>query len=414
MTDTTSVLVEVDGRRFAVAAAHVHRILEPLPVVGVPFAPAAVEGLIAVDGGILPLIDLGAWLAGRPPAKDGGGQIVVLDAATGRIAVRVARVVGLGAGSDDAMLDPNAIGFGEAPALTESPSPGAVGETAASAEPPEPRTDPFVLMALGGERYALPVDAVREIVPADEVWAMPAAPPSLLGVFYLRGVPLAVLSLASLMNVKVAGGDVFVVLVRDGARFALRVDAVIGLRRFRLRGDSDVYIDDDGTVVTPLDPARLIPDAVVTRFESQGVSEASAPRIRPMRQIVTFKAAGESCALPIDEVERAVEYASPVLVPRTGAGVAEVIEVGGGVVPVIDLRTRIGTVKPGEAPGACLVTRIGSHPYALAIDRLERLATVPADTIETVAGDDGPVTGVGRIDDRPFWLLSASRLVAVS
>ena len=58
-------IVETAGRRFAFAAAAVHRILEPPPVASVPFAPDAVEGLVAVDGAILPLVDMEAWLERR-------------------------------------------------------------------------------------------------------------------------------------------------------------------------------------------------------------------------------------------------------------------------------------------------------------------------------------------------------------
>lgn len=81
------------------------------------------------------------------------------------------------------------------------------------------------------------------------------------------------------------------------------------------------------------------------------------------------------------------------------------------MVPVIDLRARLRPGAEAGSPGACLAIRIGGNAYALAIDRLDRLASVPEADIEAVAGEDGPVVGVGRLGGRPLWLLSARRLI---
>ncbi len=81
------------------------------------------------------------------------------------------------------------------------------------------------------------------------------------------------------------------------------------------------------------------------------------------------------------------------------------------MVPLIDVRPQLHAGEPANVPGACLVTRLGRHGYALAIDRLDRLLTVPERAIEEIAGSRGPVVGIGRLDERPFWILSARRLI---
>jgi len=130
-----------------------------------------------------------------------------------------------------------------------------------------------------------------------------------------------------------------------------------------------------------------------------------------MRRLVTFTAAGEACALPVEEVERVIEYRQQMRVPPGKHRFSDAIEVGGSVVPLIDVRPQLNSTPHDLAPGACLVTRLGRHGYALAIDRLERLMAVPEKTIETISGDRGPVVGIGRLDERPIWILSARRLV---
>lgn len=417
MTHATSLLFELDGRLYAIAVDRVHAIVEPPPVSAVPFAPMAVEGLVAVGGAILPLLDLAAWLDGRPaaPVHAGAkGQVMVIESGSGRLAVRVARVLALvpdgGFGEYEVTLvSAEQIRLGE-PAEGAG-EPGAIGESEAAAAPAEPRSDPFVVVGVGAERYGLPIEAVREIAPASEVWAMPGAPPAMRGLAYLRGVPLPVLSLAALLGRPASSDGVLAVLVQDGVRYALEADQIVGVRRFRLREEgTDGYVDDDGSVILPLDLDRLVPGAIRARFRSES-GDAPAAEPLAMRRLVTFTVAGEACALPVEEVERAIDYRMPVSVPRTGAGFSDAIEVGGSVVPVVDLRAQLRPGQATGAPGACLVTRVGRHGYALAIDRLDRLATVPASAIEAIAEGEGPVIGIGRLTGRPFWVLSARRLV---
>ena len=418
MTGIASVLFEVEGRLCAVDASRVHSIGELPPVSSVPFAPMAVEGLVAVGGAIMPLLDFAAWLDGRATdrAAEKSGQIMVLDTGSGRIAARVGRVHALVPDGD----------FGEQEIIiitadeirTGAPAegagdPGAVGEADESAPAPELRTDPFVVVGIGGERYCLPVDAVREIAPSSEIWPMPGAPAALVGFSYLRGAPLAVLSLSALLDGPAATSGVLIVLARDGGRLALLADQVVDVRRFRLQAEgSEGHVDDEGTVILPLDPDRLVPESIQARFrgEGHGIAAFIAETV-PMRRLVTFIAAGEACALPVDEVERAIEYHQPVRVPPGKHGFTDAIEVGGAVVPLIDVRAQLRASEAAGAPGACLVTRLGRHGYALAIDRLQQLITVPESAIEEIAGGRGPVVGIGRLGERPFWVLSARRLV---
>lgn len=273
------------------------------------------------------------------------------------------------------------------------------------------RTEPYVVVAIGGERYGIPIDAVREIAPGSALWPMPQAPAALMGFTYLRGAPLAVVSLSALLGAAAKASGVLIVLSRDGGRIALVVDQVVAIRRFRLETEySEGYVDDDGSVVMPLEADRLVPEAIRQRFRGEDDRGAVAETV-PVRRLVTFTVAGEACALPVDEVERVIEYRQQMRVPPGKHKFTDAIEVGGAVVPLIDVRPQMRAEAPESVPGACLVTRLGRHGYALAIDRLERLLAVPEKAIEEIAGDRGPVVGIGRLDERPFWILSARRLV---
>jgi chemotaxis signal transduction protein len=420
-----ALLFELGGRLFSVAAARVHGVVEPPIPAACPFAPAAVEGLVALGGRIMPVVDLEALLAGQAarPHAAGAGQVIELESGVGRLAVRVGRVLALVPG-ETSVWEGRAVSFlaaadivlgeasGTAGPMTDAGGEG-VGESAAPEVVAEARSAPFVVVALGTARYAFPVGSVQEIAPHGEIWPIPEAPAAVLGLAYLRGAPLPVVSLAALLAQPQTPGALLLVLAQEGGRLALAVDTVIGVRRFApTGGGEEVHLDDDGAVVVPLDPALLIPAAIARRFRSWKASAAvGASAGTATRLLVTFVAAGEACALPLDEVERAVDYRMPAGLPANRGRLSAAIEVGGDVVPMIDLRARLRPGLDAGPPGACLAIRIGGHAYALAIDRLDRLAPVPEAEIEAVSGVDGPVVGVSRLGGRPLWLLSAGRLI---
>ncbi|MBA3854199.1 MAG: hypothetical protein C0503_07275 [Gemmatimonas sp.] len=81
-----------------------------------------------------------------------------------------------------------------------------------------------LLVRVGDERVALPLGAVREVVDAPEVFAVPMAPETVCGHLMLRGQHMPVMNVARLLGIprESEGVPVAVVLV-DGS-LALAVD----------------------------------------------------------------------------------------------------------------------------------------------------------------------------------------------
>jgi purine-binding chemotaxis protein CheW len=86
-----------------------------------------------------------------------------------------------------------------------------------------------VWVRVGGEHYALPVDAVLEVAVYGEVAPVPGAPATVLGVLNLRGNVLPVLDLASAFGLEHGGPRRIVVVEQDGRRAGLAVDSVVGV-----------------------------------------------------------------------------------------------------------------------------------------------------------------------------------------
>lgn len=237
--------------------------VEPVPVaVAVPDAGAAVLGVAARRGALLPLVSARALL-GRPEAEAGRGRVVVVrvagadlglvvdgldailrvpdeavdplpaflarDAATARVAA-VCRLDGgrrlLSLLAADRLLDDDAMRR----ALAAAPAPAVAEAEPDGAAAPGAGDERFVVFAAGGEPYALPVASVVEVVRFPDALArVPRAPPFLMGAMSLRGSAVPVIDAALRFGAGVApAGARRRVLVVDvgGSAVGLTVDAV--------------------------------------------------------------------------------------------------------------------------------------------------------------------------------------------
>lgn len=85
----------------------------------------------------------------------------------------------------------------------------------------------YLLARVGDERYAFPVEMVREVARALEVTPVPGAPPAVRGVHNLRGEVIPIVELATLLGL--GGGEAQSVVVAEhaGRRAGLTVDELL-------------------------------------------------------------------------------------------------------------------------------------------------------------------------------------------
>jgi purine-binding chemotaxis protein CheW len=122
-----------------------------------------------------------------------------------------------------------------------------------------------VTVALGGERYAIPVEHVREIGRLGDVTPVPGAGPAVLGVRNLHGRILPVFDLAHVLDVH-AGATPTQLVVADvaGTSAGLAVDAVHDVRELDVAQGHPVSellrgtVLVDGALVGVVDAPRLL------------------------------------------------------------------------------------------------------------------------------------------------------------
>jgi len=101
------------------------------------------------------------------------------------------------------------------------------------------------------------------------------------------------------------------------------------------------------------------------------------------RQLVTFRVGADLYAADVFAVERVLPYAPPRAIPNVPAWLDGVIDYGGRVVPVIDLRTRFDLpVAPNREQSRILVFGVDAQRIAAIVDTVNEVATVDAAALE--------------------------------
>ncbi len=305
----------------------------------------------------------------------------------------------------------------------------------------------MVSFELGTQEYALPLDRVREIIPLPEhISQVPRPESAVLGVVTLHDRLLPLVSLRALLGLPEAretrdGGKVLVVsmghgavgVVADRTREVLRVDArlVDPAPALLTRGAGEAEIasicrlDHGKRLVAVLSPDRLFRSELVKRVLSEQTAEAGASDAGTNRdemadeQFIVFRLGDQEYGLPIaavDEIARPPERITRL--PKAPAFIDGVMNLRGGVVPIVDLRRRFEL--PSEEPQATrriLVVAVRGGRTGFMVDGVSEVLKLSPDAITPapdVASEQMRLIGrVANLDaqGRMILLIDPTRLL---
>lgn len=459
------VIIELKGQHYGLPAANVVEVLEPLPVTPLPFAPPYVDGLVNVAGRVVPQIDAALRLGGAEAVGAGQGSVLVAIACGAPCAVHVDKVLTKAtvqegdiahredrlATAGDAktaghiavtgefpwnglsvlLVDADVFSIdGIVPVGVPDGGGGLLGQAVLASESGEPVAAAgfaCLIVACRGERYALPLSEVGEVVAVGALTLLPHAPREMRGLALLRGSPLLALSLGALLGGRDdAAEPVMVVVESHGHRLGLLAERVIGIERFAADALQEAHegreiggylVGRDAAMVGLLKLAGLLSAErladyrgflISSRLENAMSHETG--KTETLRRMLAFRVGGEYCALPLEAVERIEEYQTATEVPHdTEAGLTGVVQIQGEVALVVNLGSAMGLAGVGN--GAFLVVRLDGALWALAVDRVERMVDLRESDIEPVkrAANDY-IDAVGRLDGRLLSILTLDPL----
>lgn len=129
-----------------------------------------------------------------------------------------------------------------------------------------------------------------------------------------------------------------------------------------------------------------------------------------------FEVGGHCFAIPSSCVAEVLHARNVTPVPLATEAVAGLIHLRGRIVPVIDMRRRLGLDATFTADGGLIVVRLQDDWYALLVDKVLDVGLIPTDRVEPPSGSPSEPaadarTGVFAAEDRLVHLLDPQRIV---
>jgi purine-binding chemotaxis protein CheW len=441
------VTFEAGNEVFAVEMAPVQEIIRVPDVVRVPLSPPTLEGLSNLRGKVLPIVSLRRALGFADRASDDASRAVVIDLGQpiGFVVDRVASVVavdsskmegveGIGSTVNTELLsglikDINghamvmvlnfekliAHEFAHLAQLVQTRA--VTQSTLSSASSVEQRMAEeelhLVSFDVAEQEYAIAIENVQEIVQVPEqIVQVPHAQPHVLGVMTLRNrlLPLVALRRMFAMQEQDANDQSRIVVVSiAGASVGIVVDSVNEVLRvprsqvevmptlLARSGDmadiTDICRLDNGQrLVSIISTDNLfrhsaIQKALTTVSNNTDTSHLTAgnqPVTDDDEQVVVFRLGAEEFGVPIESVQEIVRVPETLThVPKAPVSVEGVINLRGAVLPVVDLRRRLGLPTVARNDGQrIMVFLIRDVRTGFIVDAVAEVLKVPRSAIE--------------------------------
>ncbi|MBG0818594.1 chemotaxis protein CheW [Planomonospora sp. ID82291] len=278
----------------------------------------------------------------------------------------------------------------------------------------------LVSFTVDGQEYALPIDQVQEIVQApEEVSRVPNAGVHVLGVMDLRGRLLPVLSMRRVFGLEVTplepqnrivvvsldGGGV-VGVVMDTVREVLRVPHdlvaplpdVVNAAGRTTEVASVCRLEDGRRLVSVLSIERMFDSAALraelaAHLDEQDTDETTGEEAEmdlsddgrgDEELFVVFRLDAEEYAVDVDAVQEIIRVPEALIrVPRTYDFVEGLVNLRGTVLPVVDLRTRLGLERSARDDRQRIVVLIiGGVRTGFVVDSVAEVARVAKSVLE--------------------------------
>ena len=135
---------------------------------------------------------------------------------------------------------------------------------------------------------------------------------------------------------------------------------------------------------------------------------------------LTFALAEEEYGLEILKVREIIGMMEITAVPRTPGYVKGVINLRGKVIPVVDLRLKVGMAEAERTDQTCIiVVDIGDVEMGIIVDQVREVLDIAGENIEDAPSlgdkvDTDFILGMGKLGEKVTILLDISKLLSKS
>ena len=173
-------------------------------------------------------------------------------------------------------------------------------------------------------------------------------------------------------------------------------------------------------------PASGLAEEILAGFVAQAQEEAdleverAAEEQRENFHLVTFGLGQECYGVPIESVQEIIRAGGITRVPGAPRHVRGVINLRGRIIPVVDLRKRLGFPElESSEEQRVMVVELGAKRLGMLVDSVAQVIRVPAALVEeipeeAVSIDEKYLLGVGKLEEGLVFIIDLSRSLMLS
>jgi purine-binding chemotaxis protein CheW len=294
----------------------------------------------------------------------------------------------------------------------------------------------FVIFLCGEEVFAVDMTPVQEIIRVPDVVRVPMSPPTLEGLANLRGKVLPIISLRRIFGFDERESDdssrAVVIDLGQPLGFVVdRVSSVVGIEPGRIE-DVGALRSTVNTellcgllknigghpMVMVLDFSKIVGNefahmsalsgssrgaAMSMSAEPHDEEEASSDEL----QMVSFEAAGQEYAIPIETVQEIVQIPENIVhVPHSASHVLGVMTLRNRLLPLVSLRRMFGLpFQQADEHSRIVVVSLGTGAVGIVMDCVNEVLRVPKSAVDVMPkllsreGDLSDISSICRLDE---------------
>jgi len=137
-------------------------------------------------------------------------------------------------------------------------------------------------------------------------------------------------------------------------------------------------------------------------------------------QLVSFKIGEEEFGVDILSVQEINRMSQITKVPNTPEFIEGVINLRGRIIPVLDLRVKLGMMKLEHGKNTrIVVVELKGHTIGFIVDEVSEVLRIPKSITEAppemIGGVDSDyITSIGKLEDRLLILLDLEKILSTS
>ncbi|HWP18171.1 MAG TPA: chemotaxis protein CheW [Burkholderiaceae bacterium] len=148
-----------------------------------------------------------------------------------------------------------------------------------------------------------------------------------------------------------------------------------------------------------------------------GAPEHITEQAAKPREYLTFRIGAEEYGIDILKVQEIRSYEPPTRIANAPSHVKGVVNLRGVIVPIVDLRLRLGTASCDyNAFTVVIVLHVAGRVVGVVVDAVSDVLEIPAEQVRPApeissSVDSACILGLGQIADRMLILLDIEKLM---